>query len=227
MTAWLVAFLFTQVVEVPVWMRAFDRRPWLAFMASALTHPVVWFVLPRFGMPYPAYLIVAVAYAVGLEEVWAWRFGVRRPLVWSLVANGASFGLGLLFRWAVRVGRRAGTRGLCSPGRERGASRGVGARWEAGCARRPMRPPARRRASIGRGAVPVTGWRGGGGGRMLAGMGVSSSQPAELVVEPRCAAQLVGRRRFVDLTDSLVRRIGTWRLLRVMGNNLRGIIGAP
>jgi hypothetical protein len=100
MVRWLSAFVFTQVVEVPIWTRAFGGRRWLAFAASALTHPVVWFVLPRLGLPYWAYVGVAEAYAVAVEALWAWRFGVRRAWAWSLLANGASFGLGMLSRWA-------------------------------------------------------------------------------------------------------------------------------
>jgi 4-amino-4-deoxy-L-arabinose transferase-like glycosyltransferase len=36
-----------------------------------------------------------------VEAIWLAGVGVRRALVWSLLANGASLGLGLLSRWLV------------------------------------------------------------------------------------------------------------------------------
>lgn len=101
MGAWFLAFVVTQVVEVPIWMRAFGGRPWIAFAASALTHPIVWFVLPQLGLSHWIYVGVAEGYAVIVEAVWAGRFGVKRPLAWSVLANGLSFGIGMLLRHTV------------------------------------------------------------------------------------------------------------------------------
>src|SRR5262249_35014609 len=56
---WIYAFLFTQAVEVPIYVfalrggpetppqRALAKRVLIAFGASALTHPIVWFVIPQ------------------------------------------------------------------------------------------------------------------------------------------------------------------------------------
>ena len=105
LTAWLSAFLFTQCVEMPIYAR-FARSGWAAaFGASALTHPIVWFVIPSL-VPGDYWVMVAVAetFAVLAEAVYL-RFGfqVRRAFAWSLLANIASAGLGftsrLLFGW--------------------------------------------------------------------------------------------------------------------------------
>jgi hypothetical protein len=114
MHAWLGAFLFTQAVEVPIWAQAlrWDRRlapgrePWsmwinvaIGFGASAITHPFVWFWFPRHAPgTYWVMVLQAEAFAVLVEAAYTRAFGLRWALGWSLVANGASAGLGLLSR---------------------------------------------------------------------------------------------------------------------------------
>lgn len=101
---WLLAFAFTQVVEVPIYLRALDGRFGVAFGASAITHPVVWFVFPwAFARLLPSVgywpmVAAAEAFAVAVEAGWLAAFGLRRAPLWSLGANGASLGLGLLSR---------------------------------------------------------------------------------------------------------------------------------
>jgi hypothetical protein len=110
---WAKAFLFTQVVEIPFYMWAFKRsRPelrWyvsllLAFGASAITHPFVWFFFPYFSMGRDASFYwnvvvpLAEAFAVGVEALYLWKLQVKNPLAWAFLANGASFGIGLLSR---------------------------------------------------------------------------------------------------------------------------------
>lgn len=123
-TAWHEAFLFTQAVEIPIYLSVmhrqklgldWPRRTLVAFGATALTHPIVWFVLPltiglftklaialgitgsrAFG--YWAYVAVAETFAVGGEAVYMNVFGVKRPLLWAFVANAASAGIGLTLR---------------------------------------------------------------------------------------------------------------------------------
>jgi hypothetical protein len=112
--AWLDAFLFTQVVEIPIWVCALRRDRtitpqgrwpiWLCavagFGASCITHPVVWFVIPAHAPGgYTAMVVQAEAFAVGVEALYMGLLGLRRPLAWSLLANGASALLGLLSRW--------------------------------------------------------------------------------------------------------------------------------
>lgn len=125
---WVSAFLFTQAVEIPVYVlamrraleREVARRPRglplqlaVAFGASAITHPIVWFVIsglpPSFQDPGPAYIeyvVRAESFALIVEAFYFYlvcgiTFG--RALVWSLLANGLSAGLGFtsraLFRW--------------------------------------------------------------------------------------------------------------------------------
>ena len=104
MTAWLSAFVFTQVVEVPIYIRALGGRPLAAFGASLLTHPVVFFVFPRLWPgDYWSGVAAAEAFAVGGEALYLSHLGVRRSVWWALLANGLSAGLGLgsraLFGW--------------------------------------------------------------------------------------------------------------------------------
>jgi hypothetical protein len=117
MRGWLGAFVFTQAVEIPIWAQAlrWDRRlpsgyegqkPWpmwinvvVAFGASAITHPFVWFAFPRHAPgSYWVMVIQAEAFAVLVEAAYTRAFGLRWALGWSLVANAASAGLGLLSR---------------------------------------------------------------------------------------------------------------------------------
>jgi hypothetical protein len=96
---WLQAFVFTQLVEVPIYRRALGGRTAVAFGASALTHPVVWFVFPRLGLGgYAASLVGAELFAVLVEAAWLRAFGLRRALAWSAAANAASLALGLASR---------------------------------------------------------------------------------------------------------------------------------
>ncbi len=110
---WLKAFLFGQAIEVPIYVLALRRAPqrrgdspwrlfWIAFGATALTHPVVWWVFPYLVVgPYWLLGVLAESFAVAVEAVYIYAFGVRGPL-WallvSILANGLSCGLGLLSR---------------------------------------------------------------------------------------------------------------------------------
>ncbi len=118
--AWFAAFCFTQAVEVPIWAFALRRdrdaepwwpgigaaKPWptwanlaVAFGASSITHPFVWFWFPDHAPGgYLAMVLQAELFAVVVEAVYMRSFGLGWALGWSLVANGASAGLGLLSR---------------------------------------------------------------------------------------------------------------------------------
>jgi len=102
---WLPVFLFAQAIEMPLYALPLRRlgytRPkrWLAaFIPTALTHPIVWFVFPRLVHPYLAMAIAAESFAVVVEALVLRRFGVQRALGWSLLANALSCGLGLAGR---------------------------------------------------------------------------------------------------------------------------------
>ena len=111
-TSWVLAFAFTQIVEVPIYRRALGVSFAQAFAASAITHPIVWLVMmPRtigFAIA-PAFLadaswqtraIVMELFAWLAEAAW---FGlvlrVRprwRAVVWTFVANAVSLLLGFV-----------------------------------------------------------------------------------------------------------------------------------
>lgn len=115
--AWLAAFAFTQAVEMPIYRFGAKTRIDEAFCASAITHPVVWFVIPylyerlyvamamrwewarvddRIG--YWVMVFFCEAFAVGVEAGYLKWLGKKRPLAWSFAANLASVSLGFLSR---------------------------------------------------------------------------------------------------------------------------------
>ncbi len=106
--AWWRAFLLTALIEVPLVLaltRASPvparRRLALALFAQLTTHPLVWFVFPEL----PG---LARAQTLALSELWAWLgealfyatalapLRPARAVGVAGLANGASFGLGLL-----------------------------------------------------------------------------------------------------------------------------------
>ncbi len=110
--AWLRAFLLTQMVEMGVYVPVAGSRPMrervaIAFAASAITHPLVWFVIPDavrlagttgdWHTDWWIVIAVAETFAFLAEALWLWLFGARpaRAVLKSLLANGASFTLGL------------------------------------------------------------------------------------------------------------------------------------
>jgi hypothetical protein len=91
---WLVAFAITQIVECPIYVRGFGVTLRRAFLASAITHPIV--TLAMFAAPSASFVVVglvAEVFAV-LFEAWWIRRHTRRALVASVVANVASSALG-------------------------------------------------------------------------------------------------------------------------------------
>jgi hypothetical protein len=97
---WLVAFGFTQAFELPVYLRASGSLR-VGFFASAITHPVVWFVFPLLlahGVGYWAMVGFAELFAVVTEALWLASNGVHRALLWSFLANATSATCGVLLR---------------------------------------------------------------------------------------------------------------------------------
>jgi hypothetical protein len=111
--AWLRAFAVTELVEAPLYALALLRGPlgtreskprrWnmaraivLALCASAITHPLAWFVLAprRDPSSWPAVAFAEVVVVV-IESGYLASLGLRRAIVWSLCANAVSFGVGL------------------------------------------------------------------------------------------------------------------------------------
>lgn len=115
--SWVRAFLLTQLVEMGVYARATPERPLrerlaIAFGASAITHPIVWFVIPELVRAWQPtgdwqrdwWIAVAIAeaWAVTGEAIWLSLFGrrVHVAFAWALGANAASFTIGLfLYRF--------------------------------------------------------------------------------------------------------------------------------
>ncbi len=103
--SWLRAFVFTEIVEAPIYRRMLGVSYRRGLTASALTHPFVWFVFPFVGAGiHLGYLGFAV-----LAELFAWlveafyfardrRIPLRRALCVSFCANAASVVLALVSR---------------------------------------------------------------------------------------------------------------------------------
>lgn len=104
---WLVAFGLTQAIEAPLYWLAIKRsaatplslgeRAFAALGPSALTHPVVWFVVPWL-LPDAGILMrlaVAESFAILAEALFLRAFAVRRALLLSLVVNGLSASVGM------------------------------------------------------------------------------------------------------------------------------------
>lgn len=110
---WLSAFALTQCVEMGFYVNAHPggararplrERVAIAFACSAITHPLVWFVvqeaavegLSALGLaqgPLSAHwagVAVAETFAVTVEAAFLALFAVPRALLWSLAANATS-----------------------------------------------------------------------------------------------------------------------------------------
>lgn len=103
---WPGAFLLTQVIEIPIYCWLANKLPWwrravYAFGASTITHPIIWFCLPWQTQPYLPLVIAAETFAVVVEALWGrlWRV----PNFWeaALLANAASFCVGIGLRWVM------------------------------------------------------------------------------------------------------------------------------
>jgi hypothetical protein len=96
---WATAFLFTQVVEIPIYRAGLGAGFWRAFGASAITHPLVWLLVVEsgWGARWAVRSAAGETFAVVVEGLYLGAaFGMRRGFLWSLVANAASFLLALL-----------------------------------------------------------------------------------------------------------------------------------
>jgi hypothetical protein len=99
--AWAIAFLFTQMVEVPIYVTGLRVGLLPAFGASAITHPVLWFVIfPYLHLSYFWLIVVSESFAFLVEAAYfAVLFHRRRALLFSAIANATSFSTGMLCRW--------------------------------------------------------------------------------------------------------------------------------
>lgn len=103
---WPIAFFLTQLFEMPAYLYGFRETElgWplklgVAFGASALTHPFVWFVFyPLLLGPlgYTGFFVVTEGTVVLVEGLYLRAFGVPRPFRLALAVNAFSAGMGLL-----------------------------------------------------------------------------------------------------------------------------------
>jgi hypothetical protein len=101
MNNWLTAFLFTQAIEIPLYLWAgrsvpAGKRLAAAAGASALTHPLLWFCFPWDPGNYLRSLLTGECLVVLAETAVLLRMGFPRPLAVSALVNAASCGAGLL-----------------------------------------------------------------------------------------------------------------------------------
>jgi len=104
--SWTTAFVLTQLLELPVYLGFMGTelspplRVAVAFGASALTHPLLWFVADPLLVPllgYWGFFVVGESLVVVVEGAYLRAFGVAKPWRLALAANGFSalVGLGL------------------------------------------------------------------------------------------------------------------------------------
>lgn len=101
LAAWFVGYLFTQAIEVPLYLRITDGRWSTSVLASTLTHPIVWFVFPAIcprSWGYWGMVAAAETFAVLGEAAWLRVNGVMASLKWALLVNAGSAVAGLLLR---------------------------------------------------------------------------------------------------------------------------------
>jgi hypothetical protein len=102
---WLEAFLKTLIVEAPIifyLLRALSLRVvFFGFViANGISHPLLWYVFPRFS-PYPLWLLCAEVAVMFVEFIVYkgifWRkASLGKIFLASVVANTASCLIGLL-----------------------------------------------------------------------------------------------------------------------------------
>ena len=107
----LQAMLLSLLIEVPVvlvlaalfkWIPRADlwRLALVAVAATLLSHPFAWYANEHLGGTFAVRAtIIEVSVTLLEAALYAWlgRLGVWRGLTVSAAANGASFGVGLLF----------------------------------------------------------------------------------------------------------------------------------
>lgn len=105
---WALWFALTLAVELAVAVPLLGgngsvrRRAAVVAVAQAVSHPVVWFVIPALGLSRARFLMVAEGWAVVAElALYRWAFpklGWPGALAVSALANGASVVAGLFIR---------------------------------------------------------------------------------------------------------------------------------
>lgn len=110
---WLLSFLGTLVIEIPVYtwttraVFGVARATLVGVALNVATHPLLWVALSQMRHPFPVLFLAAEAVVWAIEAgLLAWsshtriarsRLGLPVALGISLAANGFSAGAGLLF----------------------------------------------------------------------------------------------------------------------------------
>ena len=105
---WLISFLKTLVVEIPIYV-FFARRtvPWrraalAALVCTVVTHPALWYLWPHVTDDFRVYIITGEVIVALVESV-VFYF-LARPIRFSLalsasfIANAASYGFWALIK---------------------------------------------------------------------------------------------------------------------------------
>ncbi len=92
---WLLAFVWTNALELPVYTLLLQRRfdAWWSVVAltigvNTLTHPAVWFLFPRFE-PFWQYAIVAELSVIAVETIAIAAVLARRTTLRDALVTGA------------------------------------------------------------------------------------------------------------------------------------------
>jgi uncharacterized membrane protein YagU involved in acid resistance len=103
---WLKAYVFTLVVEIPIFVLIARRmekiglgRAALAGAAGTLfTHPALWFVWPLLFQDYTTYIITGELVVATIESFTFYALArpssIKTAFAASFVANAVSYGLG-------------------------------------------------------------------------------------------------------------------------------------
>lgn len=111
--AWLKAFGLTVLVELAVAWPLLKRHEPVAWRAAGLivfaqvaSHPAVWFIFPELGLSFQTMVVAAESWAVLSEMLFyllVFRGTTPREAFGvAALANGASYGLGILIRHFTR-----------------------------------------------------------------------------------------------------------------------------
>lgn len=92
-----ISFALTLLIELPVcWLMGLRSREQLelAFLVNLLTNPAAVWLHTSAGIPQiPVEILVVI-----IECYVYYQFKIKRPLLLSLIANGVSWGLGLVLQ---------------------------------------------------------------------------------------------------------------------------------
>jgi len=109
LAAWAGAFALTQAIEAPIYLwRCVPGQRGNAVLASTWTHPVLWFAAVPLWRRFEVEIAAGLGWSdlasaetlfvhlceiaiVVVEGWWLRRCGGRRPWLWALAANGASY----------------------------------------------------------------------------------------------------------------------------------------